>query len=72
MYVGFDYVVTVCGRANEQGSSFSGQIKIIHARFDDPPKLAAGLDYDEAKLDCYRRVRDEIENKLFCFPLKEE
>jgi len=29
-------------------------------RFDDPPALAKLVEGDEAKLDCYRRVRDEI------------
>jgi len=28
--------------------------------FDDPPRLAEAVEGEEAKLDCYRRVRDEI------------
>ncbi|MFN2366864.1 MAG: arsenate reductase ArsC, partial [Desulfurivibrionaceae bacterium] len=35
----FDYVVTLCGHANETCPYFPG--KKIHKGFDDPPKLAA-------------------------------
>jgi len=56
----FDYVITVCGHAHETCPIFPGQAKVVHVRFDDPPKLALDSDTEEAKLDCYRRVRDEI------------
>ena len=38
--VGLDYVVTVCGNANESCPVFPGRAKVIHVGFDDPPKLA--------------------------------
>ncbi len=60
MDIPFDYVVTVCGHAHETCPMFPGRAKIVHAGFDDPPALAKGVDGEEAKLDCYRRVRDEI------------
>lgn len=56
----FDYVVTVCGHANEHCPFFPGQTKVIHAGFDDPPKLAQQAQTEEAALAHYRRVRDEI------------
>ncbi len=56
----FDYVVTVCGHAQEHCPVFPGNAKVIHAGFDDPPKLSAGLPDGDAKLAIYRRVRDEI------------
>jgi arsenate reductase len=56
----FDYVVTVCGHANEHCPVFPGKVKVIHAGFDDPPKLSAGLPDGEQKLAIYRRLRDEI------------
>ena len=56
----FDYVVTVCGHAQEHCPVFPGNAKVIHAGFDDPPKLSAGLPDGEEKLAIYRRVRDEI------------
>lgn len=56
----FDYVVTVCGHANEQCPYFPGKAKIVHVGFDDPPKLAAGCKTEEEALGHYRRVRDEI------------
>jgi len=56
----FDYVVTVCGHAHETCPFFPGGAKVVHAGFPDPPKLAAEVTDPEAKLDCYRRVRDQI------------
>ncbi|NCD33501.1 MAG: arsenate reductase ArsC [Spartobacteria bacterium] len=56
--VSFDYVVTVCGHANENCPFFPG--KVIHVGFDDPPKLAQSAASDEEALNHYRRVRDEI------------
>ena len=58
--VAFDYVVTVCGHANENCPVFPGQTKVIHVGFDDPPRLAAALTDEQDKLDCYRRVCNEI------------
>ena len=64
MDVPFDYVVTVCGHAHESCPMFPGKAKVIHMGFDDPPKLARELAAqggdEEAQMDCYRRVRDEI------------
>ncbi len=56
----FDYVVTVCGHANEHCPFFPAKTKVIHVGFEDPPKMALAFDDEEAKLDCYRKVRDEI------------
>lgn len=56
----FDYVVTVCGNAGESCPFFPGKTKVVHVGFDDPPRLAEECRTEEKKLDCYRRVRDEI------------
>ncbi|MBD3379787.1 MAG: arsenate reductase ArsC [Candidatus Omnitrophica bacterium] len=56
----FDYVVTVCGHANESCPVFPGKTKIVHAGFDDPPALARNARTGEEALSHYRRVRDEI------------
>ncbi len=56
----FDYVVTVCGHANETCPMFPAKTKVVHVGFDDPPRLAQEKETEEEKLDCYRRVRDEI------------
>jgi arsenate reductase len=58
--VEFDYVVTVCGHANEHCPVFPGKTKVMHVGFDDPPKLTQHLADGEEKLAVYRRVRDEI------------
>ncbi|HNV49205.1 MAG TPA: arsenate reductase ArsC [Spirochaetota bacterium] len=56
----FDYVVTVCGHAQETCPFFPGKTKVVHAGFEDPPKLAEGAATDEEAMAHYRRVRDEI------------
>jgi len=56
----FDYVVTVCGHANENCPIFPGKTRMVHVGFEDPPKLTAHLADGEEKLAVYRRVRDEI------------
>lgn len=58
--VKFDIVITVCGHANENCPAFYGAPDIRHVGFDDPPKLASGLNDEAEILSHYRRVRDEI------------
>jgi arsenate reductase len=58
--VGFDYVVTVCGHAEETCPVFPAKTRMVHVGFEDPPKLTRHLPDGEEKLAVYRRVRDEI------------
>ncbi len=58
--IDFDYVVTVCDHAAESCPVFPGSARVVHRRFDDPPKLAANAQSEEEALGHYRRVRDEI------------
>jgi arsenate reductase (thioredoxin) len=64
LHIPFDYVITVCGHANEHCPIFPGKAKVIHVGFDDPPALARALAAqganEEKQLAAYRRVRDEI------------
>ena len=55
-----DYVITVCGHADETCPIFPGNTQVIHVPFPDPPKLAAEAATEEDALNCYRRVRDDI------------
>ena len=64
----FDYVVTVCGDANEQCPIFPGKAKVLHVGFDDPPKITRHLPDGEEKLSVYRRVRDEIRRFVETLP----
>jgi arsenate reductase len=59
----FDYVITVCNNASEQCPTFPAT-KILHHSFSDPPKLALAYNTEEEKIDCYRKVRDEIQSWL--------
>jgi len=65
----FDYVVTVCGHADENCPVFPGKTKVVHHGFDDPPRLAKAIKDEEEKLAVYRKVRDEI--KIFVEKLPE-
>lgn len=66
--VEFDYVVTVCGHANEHCPVFPGKAKVVHHGFEDPPKLTKELPDGEEKLAVYRRVRDEIRRFVETLP----
>ncbi|NOU36176.1 MAG: arsenate reductase ArsC [Kiritimatiellaceae bacterium] len=68
LHIPFDYVITVCGHANEHCPLFPGKAKVIHVGFDDPPKLAAQVTGEEEKLNCYCRVRDEIKAFIKTLP----
>ena len=64
----FDYVVTVCGHANEHCPLFPGKARVIHVGFDDPPKLAGQATDEEERLAPYRRVRDDIRAFVMTLP----
>ena len=64
----FDYVVTVCGHANETCPFFPGKTKVVHVGFDDPPRLAKNAKTEEEALNYYRRVRDEIKEYVLKLP----
>lgn len=58
----WDYVITVCGDANESCPTFHGNVKNrIHIGFDDPSHATGSKEHIESE---YRRVRDEIKNKF--------
>lgn len=64
----FDFVITVCGHADENCPFFPARTKVIHHGFDDPPKLAADARSEEEALGHYRRVRDEIRDFIQHLP----
>jgi arsenate reductase len=57
----FDYVITVCDNANEQCPIFPGKAERIHWSFEDPAAVTGDA---EARLAVFRRVRDQIREKL--------
>ncbi len=61
----WDYVITVCGGANESCPAFLGKVKHrLHIGFDDPSH-AVGT--DEFIWSEFRRVRDEIKLGFYSF-----
>lgn len=60
----FDYVITLCGDAQEKCPLFFGGVKREHIGFDDPSRLPGS---EEEVLPEYRRVRDEIRQRLTRF-----
>jgi arsenate reductase len=57
----FDYVLTVCDRANETCPVYSGMTHRLHQNFDDP---AAVQGTEGERLAQFRRVRDELRTYL--------
>ena len=55
------YVITVCDNAKERCPIFPRTFKFLHWSFDDPAAVAGS--HDE-KLAVFRRVRDEIANRI--------
>ena len=57
----FDFVITVCDNAKESCPIFPGETDRIHWSFDDP---AAAEGDEDLRLSVFRRVRDEILDRL--------
>ncbi len=66
--VQFDYVITLCGDANENCPMFPGSSQVVHFGFPDPPKLAAAAKTDKEALPFYRDVRDQIKEFVLKLP----
>ncbi len=65
----WDYVITVCGGANETCPAFIGSVKNrLHIGFDDPSH-ATGT--DEFIMSEFHRVRDEIKAAFYQLYIKE-
>jgi arsenate reductase len=60
----FDYVLTVCDSAKESCPVFPGKAVSLHHNFEDPAALAGP---EEARLNLFRRVRDELRAYLRTF-----
>ena len=58
----FDFVITVCDHANQICPVFTGEVRRrVHIGFDDP---AAAQGSEDEVLAAFRRVRDEIQERL--------
>lgn len=57
----FDHVITLCDNANESCPLFFGGVNRAHLGFDDPD---AATGTDDEKLIVFRRVRDEIHQRI--------
>lgn len=61
----FDYVITVCDGARESCPVFSGKVgKRVHIGFEDPAEFVGT---EEATLQKYRQIRDEIHRDFKAF-----
>lgn len=59
----WDYVITVCGGANESCPTFIGAVRHrLHIGFEDPSKCEGTEDF---VLSEFRRVRDEIKISFY-------
>ncbi len=65
----WDYVITVCGGANESCPAFLGKVSHrLHIGFDDPSHAQGSPEFVESE---FRRVRDEIKQGFFKFYAEE-
>jgi len=61
--VKWDYVITVCGGANENCPAFFGEVKHrLHIGFDDPSHVVGTEEFIRSE---YLRVRGEIKNAFY-------
>src|SRR5690554_8003622 len=61
----WDYVITVCGGANENCPTFSGKVKNrLHIGFEDPSEAEGAPEFIDSE---FRRVRDEIKKSFYEF-----
>lgn len=59
----WDYVITVCGGANENCPTFSGKVKQrLHIGFDDPSHAEGTPEFIQSE---FYRVRDEIREAFY-------
>lgn len=59
----WDYVITVCGGANESCPAFSGKVKNrLHIGFDDPSEATGTPEFIQSE---YIRVKDEIKKAFY-------
>jgi len=59
----WDYVITVCGGANEECPAFIGKVKHrLHIGFDDPSHAEGTEEFIRSE---FIRVRDEIKEKFY-------
>jgi len=64
LYLGeeWDYVITVCGGANEACPAFIGKVKNrLHIGFDDPSHAVGSEEFIKSE---FRRIRDEIREEF--------
>ena len=58
----WDYVITVCGGANESCPNFIGKVaNRLHIGFEDPSEVIGSEEYIISE---FRRVRDEIKERF--------
>jgi arsenate reductase len=62
----FDYVITVCDRANESCPVFPSDTQRIHWSFDDPSAVTGT---DEQRLRAFRNVREGVQHRLRMFQI---
>jgi arsenate reductase len=64
----FDYVVTVCDNARDNCPVFPSKAKRIHWSFEDPVAVEGTK---EVRLAAFRRIRDQIRERVEEFFAKE-
>jgi arsenate reductase len=64
----FDYVITLCDQANESCPVFFGGTQRLHMGFDNPAAVPGS---EAEQLSAFRKVRDQIQEKVVGFLSKQ-
>lgn len=63
----WDFVITVCGGANESCPAFLGVVgERVHIGFEDPSHMTGSPEFIEAS---FRRIRDDIKQRFTQFAI---
>jgi arsenate reductase len=60
----FDYVVTVCDNARDHCPLFPAGTERLHWSFEDPAAVEGA---EEVRLNAFRRIRDQIRERVVAF-----
>ncbi len=65
----WDYVITVCGGANESCPAFAGEVtNRLHLGFEDPSEATGSPEFIHSQ---FRKIRDDIKRRFFKFYIED-
>ncbi|MCL4132128.1 UNVERIFIED_CONTAM: hypothetical protein GTU68_001791 [Idotea baltica] len=62
--VNFDYIITLCNKADKECCNYNFDCEVICHKFDDPPRLAKEFKNETDIIDCYLKVSNQIKQYI--------